>query len=403
MTTALTLLFVLFLCGPTGAQDLSPDALADQYLLEATKALENGNTQRALSAFGKIETLDTEPPPEFTYFYGKLLVENSTTLDDLLKGQALLQQFVISIEKDSEYYTPTLELLSVTGTESEKAADSPAGEVFKDCPACPQMVVVSAGAFLMGSPASEVGRAENEGPRYWVRVPTPLAVGVYEVTVAEYSRFVGATGHEGGSGCFVWTGKSYKLERGRTWRDPGFRQTERDPVVCVSWEDVQAYTAWLSRETGKGYRLLSEAEWEYVARAGNTTARYWGEPAAGQCQYANGADSSTELSWRIACNDGYARTAPVGSYQANRFGLYDVLGNVGEWVQDCWNNSYQGAPSDGRAWESGRCSSRRVQRGGSWINPPRNLRSASRAMGFTDDNRSGYYRSNGFRIARSLP
>ncbi len=272
------------------------------------------------------------------------------------------------------------------------------GETFRDCATCPELVVVPAGTFLMGSPSYEVGREEDEGPVYQVTIGQPFAVGKYEVTVGEYGHFVSTTGYEGESGCRVWTGKEWEEEKGRTWRDPGYRQTERDPVVCVSWRDAHAYAEWLSRQTDKTYRLLSEAEWEYVARAGTKTARYWGEREDGQCQYANGADSRTDRNWRITCDDGYARTAPVGSYAANRFGLYDVLGNVWEWVQDCWNEHYADASGDGRAWETGNCS-RRVGRGGSWDNSPRHLRSASRYWTFTGHRNN----NNGFRIARSFP
>ena len=250
----------------------------------------------------------------------------------------------------------------------------------------------------MGSPSYEAGRGEDEGPVHQVTIGKPLVVGQYEVTVGEYGRFVETTGYEGEGGCHVWTGEKWEEKKGRTWRDPGFRQTEREPVVCVNWADARAYAEWLSRETGQSYRLLSEAEWEYVARAGSTTARYWGEREAGQCRYANGADSRTEFDWRIACDDGYARTAPVGSYTANEFGLSDALGNVWEWVQDCWNDNYAGAPSDGRAWESRDCS-RRVLRGGSWNNGPGGLRSANRYRYTVDDR----FDSSGFRIARSLP
>ncbi len=272
------------------------------------------------------------------------------------------------------------------------------GETFRDCPTCPELVMVPAGTFLMSSPSYEVGREEDEGPVHQVTIGQPFAVGKYEVTVGEYRHFVSTTGYEGESGCSVWTGKEWEEEKGRTWRDPGYRQTERDPVVCVSWRDAHAYAEWLSRQTDKTYRLLSEAEWEYVARAGTKTARYWGEREDGQCRYANGADSRTDRNWRITCDDGYARTAPVGSYAANRFGLYDVLGNVWEWVQDCWNEHYADAPGDGRAWETGNCS-RRVGRGGSWDNSPRHLRSASRYWTFTGHRNN----NNGFRIAWSFP
>ena len=165
----------------------------------------------------------------------------------------------------------------------------------------------------------------------------------------------------------------------------------RRPVISVSWEDAQGYVAWLSGETGEEYRLLSEAEWEYVARAGTQTARYWGESETGQCRYANGSDSSP------SCSDGYAETAPAGSFEPNAFGLYDVLGNVWEWTDDCWNESYAGAPTDGSPWASGDCS-RRVLRGGSWLNPPGNLRSANR---YGSPAGSRLF-SLGFRLARTM-
>ena len=174
-------------------------------------------------------------------------------------------------------------------------------------------------------------------------------------------------------------------------------------MVCVNWHDARAYVEWLSRKTGEGYRLLSESEWEYVARGGTETARYWGESEVGQCRYANGADNATkrrdsDWKWAIAsCDDGHARTSPVGSYEENGFGLRDVLGNVWEWVEDCWNESYRGAPRDGSAWESGECG-RRVLRGGSWFSGPRYVRSAFR-LGITTGNRINYY---GFRVARTL-
>ena len=288
------------------------------------------------------------------------------------------------------------------------------GETFRDCPTCPRMVVVPAGSYQMGSPLSEAGRSSYEEPAHQVRIAEPFAVGVYEVTRGEYGQFVAATGYAGGKSCSVLTEGGLfrggqKDHSGRSWRDPGFGQTNRGPVVCVNWGDAQAYIRWLSGETNKGYRLLSEAEWEYVARAGTQTARYWGEGEVEQCGYANGRDQTykryarnlrRDLRDSVAmCADGYPlMTAPVGTYQANRFGLYDVLGNVWEWTQDCWNPNYRGAPPDGRAWESGDCS-RHVVRGGSWLNEPRDLRSAIRGYG------SPGIRGDdiGFRIARSLP
>ena len=275
------------------------------------------------------------------------------------------------------------------------------GTKFRDCPGCPEMVVVPSGSFMMGSPGSEEGWHDYEGPVHRVTLARPFAVGVTEVTRGEFARFVSSTGRSMGNSCWTVKGGSGNWEErwGGGWRNPGFSQTDAHPVVCVSWQDSQAYVAWLSGETGEAYRLLSESEWEYVARAGTETARYWGESERGQCRHANGADAaSVDLGWGAAsCNDGHVRTAPVGSFSANAFGLHDVLGNVWEWVEDCWNESYRGAPTDGSAWESGDCD-RRVLRGGSWGDEPRDLRSADRFWGTTgvrvDD--------VGFRVARTL-
>ena len=273
------------------------------------------------------------------------------------------------------------------------------GETFRDCDGCPELVVVRSGSFMMGSPSSESGRDDDEGPEHRVTIGRPFAVGVKEVTRGEYGRFVSATGHASGDSCITYEGGEWEERSGRSWRNPGFGQEDSHPVVCVNWNDAKAYVDWLSRETGEAYRLLSESEWEYVARGGTETARYWGESERGQCRYANGADeASGNLGWgKASCNDGRARTSPVGSYEANGFGLRDVLGNVWEWVEDCWNGSYAGAPSDGSAWKSGDCS-RRVLRGGSWVDVPRSLRSANRNR-YSTGSRGSY---SGFRIARTL-
>ena len=259
------------------------------------------------------------------------------------------------------------------------------GERFSDCAACPEMVVVPAGSFMMGSPASEEGRFDDEGPQHRVTIGSPFAVGVYEVTFAEWDGCVRAGGCGG-----------YRPE------DEGWGRGSR-PVINVSWEDAQEYVRWLSRETGQRYRLLSEAEWEYVARAGTQMARYWGESESGQCRYGNGYDRTghAELEYGysepVTCSDGYVHTAPGGLFEPNAFGLYDVLGNVWEWTEDCWNESYSGAPPDGSAWRSGDCS-RRVLRGGSWFSAPRDLRSAFRFR-YSAGNRFSHF---GFRVARTI-
>ena len=263
------------------------------------------------------------------------------------------------------------------------------GTVFRDCAACPEMVVVPAGSFMMGSPATEAARYDDEGPRHRVTIGSAFAVGVYEVTFAEWDACVSA----GGCG-------------GHGPEDEGWGRGRR-PVIHVSWEDAQAYLRWLSGEAEARYRLLSEAEWEYVARAGTNTARFWGVNASSQCRYGNGLDASAAAKYRNAfreegwewllCTDGYAETAPVGSYAPNAFGLYDVLGNVWEWTEDCWNESYAGAPADGSAWGAGDCSSR-VLRGGAWGLEPVVPRSALR--GRLPSGVRSY--SDGFRVARTM-
>jgi formylglycine-generating enzyme required for sulfatase activity len=296
------------------------------------------------------------------------------------------------------------------------------GTVFRDCSDCPQMVVIPAGEFTMGSPASETGRFDHEGPQRAVRIQ-PFALGRNEVTFAEFERFAAEAGYKteaertvGKQGCFGFD-FSERLARKEdwqprnNWRDPGFdRTTNRDPVVCVSWNDAKAYIRWLTTKTGKIYRLPTEAEWEYAARAGTKSARYWGDDPNQACVHENVADRSTHeagtapkrtWSWpsgrRHECDDGRYLTAPVGSYRANGFGLYDMLGNVGEWTEDCWTASYKGAPADDSAWLTGDCS-RRVVRGGSWIQEPRYARSANRTGDPSDFRRTVL----GFRLARTL-
>ena len=267
------------------------------------------------------------------------------------------------------------------------------GSSFQDCPDCPEMVVIPAGSFTMGSPPDEEGRYDGEGPPHRVTIGRSFAAGRFEVTRAEYAAFVRDTGHGLGDGCSSNTGNRWKLSLSKSWRDPGFVQTDRDPVVCVSWDDVQAYVSWLSRKTGNPYRLLSEAEWEYVARAGTSTPFWTGSKLSPDQANYNGAYS--DGSGRKAIYR--ERTVPVGIYAANAFGLHDVHGNVCEWVEDCWNDNYAGAPSDGSAWLRGSCGVRGL-RGGSFIFTPRNLRSAHR-NGLASGDRTI---DQGFRVARDL-
>ena len=285
--------------------------------------------------------------------------------------------------------------------------EHPPGATFRDCAQCQEMVVVPSGSYEMGSPAFEKGRYDSEGPVHRVTIAEPFAVGVYEVTRGEFERFAQETGYlsGGGDGCwFFWRAESdgkFEKDSDRNWRAPGYAQTDQHPVVCVNWRDAQVYVKWLSRKTGESYRLLSEAEWEYVARGGTQTAWYWGDDKTAQCRHANGFDRSAGQrypKWKTAkCDDGAVDTSEVGKYKANGFGLHDVSGNVWEWVEDCWNENYAGAPTDGSAWTSGNCK-KRVLRGGSWHNEPWSLRSAYR-FGNGSGGRDNYY---GFRVARTL-
>ena len=235
------------------------------------------------------------------------------------------------------------------------------GDTFQDCDDCPEMVVVPAGSFRMGD--LNGGGYKDEKPVHEVTIPQPFAAGVYEVTFRQWDGCVA------GGGC-----------GGYRPNDGGWGRGDR-PVINVSWKDAKSYVAWLSREAGHEYRLLSEAEWEYAARAGTTTKYHWGY-----------------IFFSSRVNSDGRKTVPVGSYAANGFGLHDMHGNVWEWVEDCWHDSYAGAPSDGRAWASGGDCSLRVLRGGSWINYPRILRAAYRYLDVVD------FRVNkiGFRVARTL-
>jgi len=269
------------------------------------------------------------------------------------------------------------------------------------------MLVLPAGQFTMGS-AAEEGRGQDEEPAHSVVFERPFAVAKYELTRGEYAAFVEDTERNQGGGCYFRTGAVPELGSELDWQSPGYPQTDDHPVICVSYADAEAYVAWLSRKTQTDYRLLSEAEWEYAARGGTTGARYWGASEDDGCDYANGADRTGETDlegWAIAdCHDGYTYSAAVGSFKPNAFGLHDMLGNVAEWVGDCWNESYAGAPTDGTTWTTGDCT-RPILRGASWHDDPRFLRSANRYGFYAAGPNSKHvrYRNFGFRVARSLP
>jgi formylglycine-generating enzyme required for sulfatase activity len=285
-----------------------------------------------------------------------------------------------------------------------QAGEAIANRRFSECADCPEMVAVPGGTFTLGSPSSEQGRDSDEGPQMRVTIQ-PFAVGRFEVTRAQYAAFVRETGRAIISGC--WTANNagtWEYLQGASWQSPGFDQTGDHPVVCVSWEDAQAYVAWINDKVGGDlYRLLTESEWEYAARAGTTTRFWWGDGEADLCSYANGADQAarsrfSSWTWTVSCNDRHVFTAPVGfSGRENRFGLADMAGNVWEWTQDCYNGTYDLTPTNGAANTTGGCSLR-VIRGGSWSDIPQYLRSALRG-GYAPTLRDS---NLGFRLSRAL-
>jgi formylglycine-generating enzyme required for sulfatase activity len=299
----------------------------------------------------------------------------------------------------------------LTHTPAKPVTDAsrlPAGSRFRDCKddSCPWLVVVPPGRFSMGSPAAEAGRFDNEDPQHEVTIAYPLAVMEAEVTRGQFAAFVDETKYQTEGGCYTWTGTDFKVDAKGAWNNVGFEQTDLHPVVCINWNDAQAYAQWLSKRTGQTYRLPSEAEWEYVARAGTQTRFSFGDKDQDLCSYGNTGDQTTKAGYKdwskdwinADCADGYVFTAPVKSFKPNAFGLYDVHGNAWEWAQDCWHESYKGAPNDGRAWESDCGEVRRVVRGGGWYFYPRDARSA-----FRDWYDPGIrYNYAGFRLARTL-
>jgi formylglycine-generating enzyme required for sulfatase activity len=287
---------------------------------------------------------------------------------------------------------------------------------FTDCAqGCPAMVVVPAGRFTMGADAGEEGRPE--GATHPVTIARPFALATREVTNAQYALFIAQTGYATSRGCRSFVRATGKVDPipDADFRHPGAGAGEGAPdmpVVCVSWRDAKAYTAWLSQKTGKTYRLPSEAEWEYAARAGTQGDYPWTGGAAGACTRANVLDAdgmadgalavfggAGGMSAAVPCHDGHAGVAPVGSYSANAFGLYDMIGNVWEWTQDCYIAPYAAdAPRDGRAYEANGPCPRRAVRGGSWISAAFRNRVTWRGRD-PEDQVSWIF---GFRVARDV-
>ena len=255
--------------------------------------------------------------------------------------------------------------------ESQSAVDNrdAVGTVFQDCSACPPMMVIPSGSFTMGSPTGEQQRDDDEGPQHSVRI-AKFAVGRFEVTFAEWDACI----EDGGCGGYV----PY---------DKGWGRGSR-PVMNISWDHAQSYVSWLAKKTGTPYRLLTEAEWEYAARAGTVSPFATGKTINEKQAQLGGASGTVE------------QTVPVGSFTPNAFGLHDMHGNVWEWVEDCWHDDYENAPEEGQAWleaNDGACGYR-IYRGGSWFNIRSVIRSANRTASPTHFSISNI----GFRVAKTL-
>jgi formylglycine-generating enzyme required for sulfatase activity len=265
------------------------------------------------------------------------------------------------------------------------------------CPACPEMVVVPGGEFLMGSPESEPDRETlGKGTESPVRVTIakPFAVAKFAVTRGEFAAFV-ESGHRIEPGCSLWNGSQVMFQPDRSWKFPGFEQDDRHPVVCVSWNDAKAYVAWLASRTGKPYRLLSEAEREYVTRAKTTTPFWWGSSITSA--QAN-TDASVPYKGGGGKGESRQRTVKIDTFEPNPWGLYNVHGNVWDWTEDCWAVGHAGNPRNGSARTAVETCSQRTMRGGSWYNYPRRARAAARESDFP----AARYSSVGFRVARDI-
>ena len=281
-----------------------------------------------------------------------------------------------------------------------------AKDVFKDCAECPEMVVIPSGAFTMGSSATDIQKGDafpNEGPQHRVFIHERFALARHEVTRDEFEAFVAASGRRIVESCYTLEDGKPQERDGRSFLNPGFAQAGDHPAVCVSWLDATDYAEWLFRTTGKTYRLPSEAEYEYAARAGSELRFGSADDATDLCRFVNGADQSAKQAGLpsnlnfLDCTDGYPYTAPVGAFTPNAFGLFDLLGNVWEWTAECHHEHYRTASSDGAARTANLCVERAV-RGGSWSSPAVLLRPAVRTKAKVNNR----FDDVGFRVVREL-
>lgn len=235
---------------------------------------------------------------------------------------------------------------------------------FRDCDTCPRMIVIPAGTYERGATEEDLAKlgvpkefAAFHMPKHTVVIDRPFALGKFKVTRREFAAFLSESDYKIPKGCFYNDGQQWRPDPAQSWDATRFPQTDRDPVLCVSSDDLQAYLNWLSRKTGRDYRLPSETEWEHAARGGTKTPYYWGESVTDVCLFGNIGDLSAKerFGWpeSVSCRDNHVYTAPVGSFQANPFGLFDMIGNAREVLADCRNNTYEASPRDSSAWRTG--------------------------------------------------
>ncbi|MEP3226800.1 MAG: SUMF1/EgtB/PvdO family nonheme iron enzyme [Parasphingorhabdus sp.] len=280
-------------------------------------------------------------------------------------------------------------------------------ESFSDCENCPAMIIIPSGSAMIGAEPYEANQKRGDIPVRKVTIGYKLAVGRTEITRAQYRQFMEESGHAMATdGCNSWgRNRIMGYVPNHHWDNPGFSQNDNHPVVCVSHVDASAYARWMAQKTGKPYRLLSSTEFEYATRAGTRGPWFWGTSQRDACTYANVADDVFRKNFDHApvfkCDDGYEHTAPVATYEANGWGLHDMLGNVYEWTNDCVHTVKSNAPTDGRAWleeDGGNCE-RRVPRGGSWVSGTDWVRAAAQA----GDLAKYHSQLLGFRVAVTLP
>ena len=262
------------------------------------------------------------------------------------------------------------------------SAQDKEGPSFKDCTACPEMVIIPSGSVFIGSNENEIDRKKGERIRTEVTIENSFAMAKTEVTLAQFRIFMKESKHESiipkrnGEpliGCNYFDGKSYGYIAKHNFENVGYPQREDAPVVCVSWSDANAYAEWLTQKTGRKYRVPSTVEFEYAQRAGTDTPWFWGTDSDKACEYANIGDRSFARVFpnrpSFPCDDGYVYTSSVAKFKPNGFGLYDMVGNAWEWTNDCYHADLSNAPTDGSSWEeeeNGDCVFR-TPKGGSWI------------------------------------